>query len=71
MMGGEYFCSLKAHALMTWKQRRTVLLFNKRSDPTLVPLGVSGVFNDLSYCMQDSYMEPTHVGSYIIHLFMK
>ena len=26
--GHEYFCSLKARSLMTWKQRRTVLIFD-------------------------------------------
>ena len=26
--GDEYFCSLIAHSLMTWKQRRTVLFFD-------------------------------------------
>ena len=65
--GDEYLCSLKVHRLMT--HRRTVLLFDfaTKSEVTrllAVPLDASdvSVFKDF-VIMQDSYMEPTRVGS--------
>ena len=55
--GDEYFCSLKVHSPMTWKQRRTVLLFDIARLPLAlllaVPLDAGAFFKNDFMILQD------------------